>query len=520
MTLSGPRPIHPDQPEWLHRVDSTRLIEEQALARYPAGTLMARAGASVARLLRAWQPHARQIDVVCGPGNNGGDGLVAATELHRHLQAVGHGRVRVWLHLPGGRSLPGDADRALQQARAAGVDVMALEAAADGPWPWSAGTDVLIDALLGIGARPLTPGPTADIAAALAAAPQPVLCVDTPSGLDPDTGQGPAGWQAAAGPRATLSLLTLKPGLLTGQGRDRAGDVWLDRLGVGFEHQDLACAIWGGWTPATADKSADPHSGHKGSYGDVAVMPGQPLSHGGQGMGGAAALAACAALHAGAGRVYLGVADEAAAPEWDPLRPELMLRRFATLAEPGFLASVTVVAGCGGGSVIGTRLLPIIEHAGRLVLDADGLNALAADPALQLRLRARGPLRTVITPHPLEAARLLGCSTQEVMADRLRAASELARRLQVVCVLKGAGTVVAAPDALPWINGTGNARLATAGTGDVLAGLLGAAIARRPHALLEQTRRAVHLHGQLADAWDSRTGCLTAGALAACVRPV
>ena len=154
------------------------------------------------------------------------------------------------------------------------------------------------------------------------------------------------------------------------------------------------------------------------------------------------------------------------------------------------------------------------------MLDADGLNALAADPALQLRLRARGPLRTVITPHPLEAARLLGCSTQEVMADRIRAASELARRLQVVCVLKGAGTVVAAPDALPWINGIGNARLATAGTGDVLAGLLGAAIARRPHALLEQTRRAVHLHGQLADAWDSRTGCLTAGALAARVRPV
>ena len=281
MTLSGPRPIHPDQPEWLHRVDSTRLIEEQALARYPAGTLMARAGASVARLLRAWQPHARQIDVVCGPGNNGGDGLVAATELHRHLQAVGHGRVRVWLHLPGGRSLPGDADRALQQARAAGVDVMALEAAADGAWPWSAGTDVLIDALLGIGARPLTPGPTADIAAALAAAPQPVLCVDTPSGLDPDTGQGPAGWQAAAGPRATLSLLTLKPGLLTGQGRDRAGDVWLDRLGVGFEHQDLACAIWGGWTPATADKSADPHSGHKGSYGDVAVLGGESIDRAG-----------------------------------------------------------------------------------------------------------------------------------------------------------------------------------------------------------------------------------------------
>ncbi len=520
MKPAGPRRICPDQPEWLHGVEASRQIETRALSGQPAGTLMALAGASVARTLRAWQPHARRIDVVCGPGNNGGDGLVAATELHRHLQEVGSGRVRAWLHLPAGRSLPDDAASALQRAKAAGVTVAAIEQAADGSWPWSSGADVLIDALLGLGSRPLTTGPTAAIAAALAAAPQPVLCVDTPSGLDPDTGSWPGAWPTTTGLRATLSLLTLKPGLLTGHGRDLAGDVWLDRLGIDGVGEDLASGLWGGWAPATTDKSDDPHAAHKGSYGDVAVMPGQSIREGGHGMAGAAALAARAALHAGAGRVYLGVPDSSATPEWDAAWPELMLRHPESVVEPGFLSGVTVVAGCGGGSAIAALLQPIIEHAALLVLDADGLNAVAADPALRPMLRSRGWQRTVITPHPLEAARLLGCSTQQVMADRIGAACGLARQLQVVCVLKGAGTVVAAPEGLPWINGTGNARLATAGTGDVLAGLLGAAVARRPASLPDQVRRAVHLHGRLADVWDPGAGNLTAGALAARVRPV
>jgi len=516
----GPHRIRPDQPEWLHGVVSTRLIETHAQAGIEPGRLMALAGASVARLLRAWQPHARRIDVVCGPGNNGGDGLVAATELHRHLQLTGGGSVRVWLHRPDRRPLPDDAARALEQAQVAGVPVAELEAAADGSWPWTVETDVLIDALLGIGARPPMAGPTAALAAALAAAALPVLCVDTPSGLDPDTGHWPGTLPAGTGSRVTLSLLTLKPGLLTGHGRDLAGEIWLDRLGHDSAGGEQACAVWGGWSPGSADKSDDPHGAHKGSYGDVAVMPGQPLRPGGHGMAGAAVLAATAALHAGAGRVYLGVPDSPASPEWDAARPELMFRHAAALVEPDFLAGVTVVAGCGGGSTATTWLLPAIRHAGRLVLDADGLNAVAVDPALRAALRQRGWRRTVITPHPLEAARLMGCTTRDIMADRIGSARQLAAQLQTVCVLKGAGTVVATPEGLSWINGSGNARLATAGTGDVLAGLLGAAVARRPEATLDQVRRAVHLHGQLADTWNPASGVLTAGALAVRVRPV
>lgn len=520
MTPTLPRRLDPSQQERLHDVATTRVIEAGALARHPPGTLMDRAGHSVARLLRAWQPQARHIDVVCGPGHNGGDGLVAAAALQRHLQSLGQGRVRAWLLQAPGRSLPADAADALQQAQAAGVDLRPLPEAPDGSAPWGQDADLLIDALLGIGARALEPGPLASAAWSLAADPRPVLCIDLPSGLDADTGRwdGPARTRRAA--RVTLSMLTLKPGLLTGHGRDLAGEVWLDDLGVAIPDDAPVAARWGGFDMPHDDKSDHPHTAHKGSYGDVAVLPGQSLAGTGLGMAGAAVLAARAALHGGAGRVYLGVPATPAAPEWDPMQPELMLRHAPALLDPELLASLTVVAGCGGGATVSDGLATVLAHAARLVLDADGLNAVARDPALREALQRRGWMRTVITPHPLEAARLLGCSTADVMSDRLGAASGLAQRLQVVCVLKGAGTVVATPQDRPWINASGNARLATAGTGDVLAGMVAAAIARQPEAVTRQVCRAVHAHGAIADAWDPSQGTLTAAALARSVSPV
>lgn len=489
------------------------------MADLPQGTLMARAGSAVASVMRAWQPLAHTIDVVCGPGNNGGDALVAATELHLHVRQRGAGQVRAWLvHTPG-RTMPADAAAALARARAAGVDIRPMDAGPAGDWPWDREADAVIDGLLGIGARPLEPGPLNSVAQALARCPRPVLCIDTPSGLDADTGHWGGSPPQAAGPRLTLSLLTLKPGLLTGMGRDLAGEVWFDTLGVNPPAGSGPTATWGGWAPEGNAKSLDPHASHKGSYGDVAVMPGQSLSTTGQGMAGAAALAARAALHAGAGRVYLGVAESAAAQEWEPTQPELMLRHLPRMLRPELLSASTVVAGCGGGSTMQHWLSSVLADAGRLVLDADGLNAMACDNALRHAMRRRGWTRSVITPHPLEAARLLATTTAQVMADRLGAARELSEDLQAICVLKGAGTVVAAPGQLPWINGTGNARLATAGTGDVLAGMIAAALARRPQQPLEQVRRAVHLHGHLADTWQDDTGALTAGALASRARP-
>ena len=245
------------------------------------------------------------------------------------------------------------------------------------------------------------------------------------------------------------------------------------------------------------------HASHKGSYGDVAVFGGAP------GMGGAALLAASAALHSGAGRVFVALLDGDSLT-LDASQPELMFRAPAAL-EP---AALTVVIGCGGGTAVTTQLPRVLSSADRVVIDADALNAIANDSQLAQLLRARATRgrQTVLTPHPLEAARLLACSATEVQHDRLAAARSLAQRFGCTAVLKGSGTVIAAPDRTPVVNPTGNARLATAGTGDVLAGMIGARLAQAEPAF-DAACAAVWLHGRAADTWPA-TQTLTAGALA------
>jgi hydroxyethylthiazole kinase-like uncharacterized protein yjeF len=245
------------------------------------------------------------------------------------------------------------------------------------------------------------------------------------------------------------------------------------------------------------------HASHKGSYGDVAIIGGAP------GMTGAALLAATAALHHGAGRVFVGLLD-GGSMQAHPQQPELMFRVPGALK----LHALAVVCGCGGGEAVRPLLPRVLGEAARLVLDADALNAIASDTALQalLRYRAAQGLPTVLTPHPLEAARLLGCTTQQIQADRLAAAQQLADRFACVAVLKGSGTVIAAPLRTPAINPTGNARLATAGTGDVLAGMVGARLAAGQY-VLDAACDAVYAHGLAADRWPEGK-VLTASALA------
>ena len=239
---------------------------------------------------------------------------------------------------------------------------------------------------------------------------------------------------------------------------------------------------------------------------------------GAAGMAGAAVLAARAALAAGGGRVYLagsGLPQDG----FDPARPELMLRPLPALLAPSMLASGTAVCGCGGGDVVRDWLPPAIHHAARLVLDADALNALAAEPALRqaVRTRASRGLPTIATPHPLEAARLLCCDAVTVQADRLGAARALADDLAVCVVLKGSGSVIAAAGALPRINPTGNARLATAGTGDVLAGWLGGLWAQHGdnRSAQDVAGAAVWLHGQAAESAPGRGPLLASDLIAA-----
>jgi hydroxyethylthiazole kinase-like uncharacterized protein yjeF len=280
--------------------------------------------------------------------------------------------------------------------------------------------------------------------------------------------------------------------------------VWLDDLGAGA----LPPTAWlAGRSPGLAQR---PHASHKGSHGDVAVIGGQAMATNGAGMTGAALLAARAALHGGAGRVFVGLLqpDDAPSPtpDWDPACPELMFRRPALLLDAGFMHSSTVVCGCGGGTAVTPFVPTLLDSAPRLVLDADALNALAGNPGWHDRMRSRAPRGwvTVLTPHPLEAARLLGTDTATVMADRLAAAQALSERFQSVCVLKGSGTVMAAPGRVPLINPSGNAALATAGTGDVLAGWLGSALAAANMSDDDRWDRiaaAVFRHGWLADHW-------------------
>ncbi|MDQ1761039.1 NAD(P)H-hydrate dehydratase [Achromobacter aegrifaciens] len=231
---------------------------------------------------------------------------------------------------------------------------------------------------------------------------------------------------------------------------------------------------------------------HKGSFGTVGVVGGGP------GMTGAALLAARAALKTGAGKVLVGFAQDAAPLACDPLQPELMLRDARSLLEQDW--GVTAwVAGCGiGTDALAANALSelfVLRRGSPLVLDADGLNLLA-----------RGDIQpnwgegaVVLTPHPAEAGRLLGMDTAQVQADRPAAARKLAQRYRAWIVLKGAGTVVCSPDGDLRVNTSGNPGLATAGTGDVLAGMLGSLIAQKLP-LEQAVAGAVWLHGAAADA--------------------
>ena len=396
-----------------------------------------------------------------------------------HLQRWGKCPVVTWLGTPD--KAPQDATASYRRAIQAGVQFA-------GAPPES--FDLCIDALLGIGATRVPEGRMAEWIDFINANSAPVLAIDAPTGLRADNG--------VAAPHCikahhTLSLLTLKPGLFTGHGRDASGTVWIDDLQVtktvSAKQEMILPTAWLAGAPIKA--TARLHASHKGSYGDVAIVGGAA------GMTGAALLAASAALHAGAGRVFVGLLDGGSLGV-DPHQPELMFRPVDALE----FSSMTVVCGCGGGDAVRALLSRALSTSMHLVIDADGLNAIANDAQLQnlLRTRARRFPGTVLTPHPLEAARLLDSTAAEVQSDRLASALKIAQRYGCTVVLKGSGTIIATPGQTPVINPTGNAKLATAGTGDVLAGAIGAGLAIGLPAFTAACD-AVYVHGLSADQW-------------------
>lgn len=491
---------HPEggSPLPLHDAQGARKLEAQASARLPEHTLMQRAGAAVARLARAQAPFAQRVDIVCGPGNNGGDGFEAAL----HLSRAGL-EVRL-LALGDAAQLPADAAASLQRALQAGLEVRTWHGSLARDSSACGARDLLIDALLGRGLNRPAEGLLAEAIVAMQHSAAPVLSVDIPSGLPGDSG-APVSGAAVVRAQSTLALLSLAPGLFTGHGRDAAGELWWDDLGVGLS--EIPPVAW--LNADAASQAPRLHLQHKGSFGDVRVIGGAAQ------MVGAALLAGRAALHAGAGRVYVHPLDPQA-PRFDPVQPDLM---FDQDTDPSrWQPRTTVLAGCGGGQAIDTVLPPLLEDCTRLVLDADALNALARHAGLRSQLQSRR-LRgaaTVLTPHPLEARRLLeslGHAAESVQTNRIGCSQRLADEFGCVVVLKGSGTVIAAPGDTPWINPTGQAALAVPGSGDVLAGWMSGLWSPLPAdtaSALAAARQAVYRHGRLAERLSPNGNALSA----------
>lgn len=489
---SGPAPrrvLHssrtPASCGWpLHELAAIRAQECAARQGLAPHELMQRAGLAVARLALALAPHAQKIWVAAGPGNNGGDGLEAAL----HLARAGR---KVTVSLEPKVTRPADAQAALGKAKAAGLEVHSGATA-----PELQAGDLALDALFGLGLARSPRGWALDAIRALNTTPAAVLAIDLPSGLDAE--RGTVHLEATCvRAQHTLSLLALTPGLFSASGRDHAGEVWFDGLGASEPCQPPIARLVTDVEPLWPTRQ---HSQHKGNFGDVWVIGGST------GMAGASMLAARAALVAGAGRVHWLPLDPQA-PAVDLLHPELMANRAESLqARADELDNATVVCGCGGGEAVRAALPLLFTRAGRLVLDADALNALASDATALLPMLTARAVRgrpTMMTPHPLEAARLLRCSTASVQTDRLAAARAISQRYGAIVVLKGSGSVIAAPNRTLRINASGNAALAIAGTGDVLAGWIGGLWAQGLTPL-DAACLGVHSHGAAADHWHAQ----------------
>ena len=443
-------------PHALYRAEQVRELDRCAIEDHgiPGAQLMERAGEAAYRLLRQRWPQAAEVTVLCGGGNNGGDGYVIA-----RLAREDGLSVRV-LQLVEAERLRGDAARMACSYRDGG-------GAAEPFRGLPARPGVIVDALLGTGLEREVTGEWARAVAAVNESRAPVLAVDIASGLHADTGRVLG---CAVYADATISFIGLKQGMFTGQGPDCCGEVRFDALEVPasvYASQILAARRidWGQQSRLLGPRR---RSAHKGDFGHVLVIGGAP------GFSGAARLAGEGALRAGAGLVTVATHPDHAR-HLNIGRPELMCRGVAAPPELEPLigrASVIAVGPGLGRDVWGAALLEAALASGLpLVVDADGLNLLAPDV---------GPRDDwVLTPHPGEAARLLGIANAEVQADRFASLRRLQGRFGGTTVLKGAGTLIyGASQKPPAVCDGGNPGMASGGTGDVLTGVIAALIAQ------------------------------------------
>lgn len=473
-----------DKPLPLYRCEDVRAFEAHAMEHdgIDAYALMTRAAAAAfARMKLDW-PMARRICVVCGRGNNGGDGFVFA-----RLARLAGMQVSV---VVGTDEVPtvAPADRAFSHWRETGGEEIVL--APGEPLP---DADVVVDALFGIGLSRLPEGIGAALIRAINASGRPVLALDVPSGLDADSGSA---YEVAVKATRTVSFIAHKRGLFTGRGRAHAGPVELATLDVSAATRELRPpAAWllngsqlGRWL---RPRRRDMHKGHNGHV----------LAVGGDhGFGGAIRLCTEAALRSGAGLVSVATRATHVAPLL-AARPEAMVQ---AVEDPAMLRQLaqraTVLAlGPGLGRSEWSQMLfrSAVELGLPAVIDADGLNLLAIT-----QTRVPG---AVLSPHPVEAARLLGTDVQSVEADRFAALQALVDRFEATVVLKGAGTLVSAPGQVPVVIGAGNPGMASGGMGDVLTGSIAALRAQGLEAFDAACAGAL-LHSAAADAAARESG--------------
>ncbi|CAK0774191.1 ADP-dependent (S)-NAD(P)H-hydrate dehydratase / NAD(P)H-hydrate epimerase [Gammaproteobacteria bacterium] len=477
----------------LYHADQVRELDRRAIQEFsiPGGVLMARAGRAAFYVLGQHWPKIRRLAVVCGSGNNAGDGYVVA----RLAWKAGF-KVHVF-QVGDTAKLQGDAMEAHQAMLRAGIK----------PIPFVSGClekeKLVVDALLGTGLAGEVRSPFRDAITEINQHGAPVLALDIPSGLCSDTGQ-PLGMAVHA--TVTVTFIGVKLGLFIGEGPAYSGQVVFSDLEV--PHAVYAPIIpiaqlinFHEWSRRLLPRC---RTAHKGDFGHVLVIGGAP------GYAGAGRLAAEAAARIGAGLVSLATHPNHAA-QIAATRPEIMAHAVGSSADLAPLLAKATVVVLGPGLSRNSWAVPLWEAALAtnlpMVLDADALNLLAERLSIQQSLQLRDDW--LFTPHPGEAGRLLGCTTAKVQADRLNAVETLARRHGGVWVLKGAGTLVGSVGAIPGLCPVANPGMASGGMGDVLAGLLGGLLAQKipPH---DAARLGVCLHAEagLRCAMDGERGML------------
>lgn len=462
--------------ETLYTAQQTRALDHCAIAEHgiPGIRLMARAADALFRHLSARWPAPECVQVLCGTGNNGGDGFLLAELAHKRGIPVSV------LQVGDPVKISGDALRAREAALASGVSILPF---ADQPLR-DAG--VLVDAMLGTGLGGDVRGDYATAIAAMNACHAPVLAVDIPSGLCADTGRVLG---CAVRAEVTVTFIGLKRGLFTLHAADHVGELEFSDLALPAEVYSAVSSSLSRLELASLLERLPqrPAAAHKGLFGTVLIVGGD------FGMAGAAAMAAEAALRCGAGLVRVATRAEHVSAIV-ARTPEVMPLGVATPAElaPLLDAADVLVAGPGlGQSAWSAALLRAVIDSGKpAILDADALNMLAAGVV-------RGHAACLLTPHPGEAARLLETSTAEVQADRFASVAALQEKFGCVVVLKGNGSLIASADEV-LLSDYGNPGMASGGMGDVLSGVLGALLAQGL-APLEAACLGVCLHGAAAD---------------------